>query len=78
MSLKSLFALEASRARTKLGLTQQQVAEAISISVRWYQCIEAGSFLPGSTVMLRLILLLQLDVEEFREEAGILDLVLTR
>ena len=59
------------RAREKQGLTQNQVAEAVSISLRWYQRLERGDKLPGTIVMLRLILLLHIDVEELRDELDI-------
>lgn len=72
MSLKSKFAHEIFHARAKLGLTQQQVADAVSISVRWYQHIEKGTNLPGSIVMLRLFIFLDLDLHAFREEAEII------
>lgn len=39
--------------------------------MRWYQRVEKGERLPSSVVMLRLILLLNLDVEKFREEAEV-------
>lgn len=71
MSLKSKFSSEALRARTALGLTQQEVADAVSTSVRWYQHIEKGTFMPGNVLMLRLILFLGLDIEVFREEEEI-------
>ena len=59
-------------ARDEKGYTQSQVAEAVSISVRWYQRLERGESLPSAIVMLRLILFLELDVEKFREEVGII------
>ena len=71
MSLKSIFSHEVYRARSELGLTQQEVADAISISVRWYQYIEKGASIPGSIVMLRLILFLNLDVNTFWDESEI-------
>lgn len=60
------------KARTEQKYTQSEVAEAVSITVRWYQKIEAGSCLPGSLTMLRLILFLHIDVEKFREEAELI------
>lgn len=78
MSLKTAFSREVLYARTSLGLTQEQVAEAASISVRWYQYIESGTFLPSSVVTLRLILLLGIDVEIFREEAELVVPLSTR
>ena len=68
MALKTAFAQEVLQGRKRLKLTQQQVGDAAAISVRWYQQIEKGTFLPSSTVMLRLILLLQVDVHKLSEE----------
>ena len=70
MTLK--FATAAFKARTGLGYTQREVAEAISISVRWYQKLESGQKLPGSVTLVRLVLFLHIDMEEFREEAGLI------
>lgn len=58
-------------ARTKHGLTQQKVAESVSVSERWYQRLEKGENLPSALVMLRLILLLDIDIEDLREEVGL-------
>lgn len=37
MSIKSTFAREIYHARSERSLTQEQVADIVSISVRWYQ-----------------------------------------
>lgn len=73
MSLQSKFSLELYHARHERHYTQEQVAEAVSISLRWYQHLEKGTFLPGSVTMLRLILFLEMDIELFREEVGLVD-----
>ena len=52
--------------------TQEQVAEAVSISTRWYQEVEKGAVLPSGEVTLRLLLFLGLDPELFRAQAGLL------
>lgn len=67
MSLKSAFSTQILHARSERRLTQAQVAEAVCISVRWYQKIEKGIALPNSEILLRLILFLQLDVEVRRD-----------
>lgn len=56
-------------ARKEKHYTQSEVAEAISVTVRWYQKLESGRKLPGALTALRLILFLGIDVEVFREEA---------
>lgn len=71
MSLRSVFARQLLAARTDKGETQAQVAEAIGISVRWYQQLEKGAFLPGSATMLRLLLYLDIDIQIFRKEVGL-------
>ena len=58
-------------ARIKHGYTQKQVADAVSVSVRWYQRIEKGERIPSSIVLLRLILFLDIDVESLREEVDL-------
>ncbi|MBQ8388798.1 MAG: helix-turn-helix transcriptional regulator [Clostridia bacterium] len=73
MKLKSKFSSALLKARLHLGYTQSEVAEAVSITVRWYQRIESGRKLPGTLTMLRLILFLNLNVEEFREEVGLVE-----
>lgn len=70
MQLEREFAKRVYHARASLGLTQRQVAEDVSISVRYYQNIEHGDKLPGSAVMLRLMLRLHLEAEMFRDAAG--------
>ena len=71
MSLNSTISRELFKARTQHGWTQQQVAEAATISVRWYQHIEKGTHLPSTPVMLRLIILLEIDVTSFTQEVGL-------
>ena len=73
MKLYTDFSSKVLHARNNLGYTQKQVAEAISVTVRWYQRIEKGERFPGSLVLLRLILFLNIDVEDFREEVGLVD-----
>jgi len=72
MEMTSKFACAIWKARTALGYTQGEVAETISVSLRWYQKLESGRKLPGSVTLIRLILFLHLDVEDLREEAGII------
>ena len=60
-------------ARLAQGYTQREVADAVSVTVRWYQRVEKGEKFPGSLVLLRLILFLHLDVEDFRGEVGLID-----
>ncbi len=72
MTLQAKLARQVTDARKRLKYTQQEVAEAISVSVRWYQKIESGKRLPGTVVTMRLMLFLNLDLEAFREEVGLI------
>ena len=73
MTLKAAFASKIREARKTYGYTQAQVAEAVFISTRWYQQVERGAFLPGSAVMLRLLILFELNPSDFRAEVGLDD-----
>lgn len=69
MSIKSKFSSEVFHSRDRKGLTQAQVAEAVSISVRWFQHIEKGDALPSSELMLKIIAFLEIDGKNLKEEA---------
>ena len=70
--MKSKFAQTIRKARKELGYTQAQVAEAVSISVRWYQMIETGRKIPGTIIAFRIVLFLKIDIEVFREEVALI------
>lgn len=72
MKMTSQFASELLKSRTNLGYTQNEVAEAVSVSVRWYQKVESGRKFPGAITLVRLVLFLHIDLEELREEAGLI------
>lgn len=57
-------------ARTDCGLTQQEVADFLHRSRRWYQKIEAGSAKPNWQDTILLVALFQLDTSAFAEEVG--------
>lgn len=46
----------------RLKLTQQQVADRVSTSLRWIQKIESGRKLPGFFLAIKLILSLGIDM----------------
>ena len=60
-------------ARKEQGYTQSEVAEAISVSVRWYQKVESGQKLPGTLTALRILIFLGIDTKELREEVGLIE-----
>lgn len=68
MSILYRFSKEVYRSRRHLGLTQEQAAEALSISVRWFQYIEAGERMPGPILILNIIALLGIDGKNLREQ----------
>ena len=70
--IRFTLASAALKARLELGYTQAEVAEAASISVRWYQSIETGHRLPGTITMLRIMAILNIETKEFRDELGII------
>lgn len=75
MSLKLTFSQVIGRERVARGWTQAQVAEMISVSLRWYQQLESGRYLPSATVMLRLLALFELDAAIFKEDLELVELL---
>ena len=71
VTLKLTFSGAVLQKRKALGLTQEDVADAVSISVRWFQLIEKGVRLPSFIVAPRLIVLLDLDVTTFLKVVNI-------
>ena len=70
MSVLSRFSKSIYEKKKKKGLTQQQVADAVSISVRWYQYIEKESARPSAEVMLKIMMYLDIDIDSLREEVN--------
>lgn len=71
MKMAYKFASALLKTRTELGYTQGEVAEAVSVSIRWHQKIESGRRFPGSVVLVRLVLFLHIDMEELRDVADL-------
>lgn len=67
MSFSSVLSHELYHARKELKLTQQDVADKTGISVRWYQQLEKGADMPSALTLMRLILILGIRVDVFRE-----------
>ncbi|MBE6573236.1 MAG: helix-turn-helix transcriptional regulator [Ruminococcaceae bacterium] len=55
------------RGRKRAGYTQAHLSQKLGVSVRWYQRIEKGERLPGAVVLIKLMLLLDIDIEVFRD-----------
>ncbi len=69
MSLKRHFSRDILFARTEIRqLTQQQVADAVTISLREYQKIEKGELLPRTEIFLRLVFFFDLEIQSYRKE----------
>ena len=73
MKLKSKFAQVARKARGKLKYTQAEVAEKASITPRLYQKIESGLKRTGTVTAMKLMLILQIDIEELRDSDEFMD-----
>ena len=58
-----IFAHEVFHARDHQGFTQQEIADQVFISLRWYQKIEAGEVLPGFFVGVHLMELFKIAPE---------------
>jgi len=61
MSYEYNFSLAIFYSRKQKGLTQEQAAEKLGISKRWYQRIEKGEKLPSPSLLLKIIAELEID-----------------
>ena len=68
MSIKTSFAKKVYCKRKEKNITQEELAEIVSISSRWLQEIERGNNLPSAVVTLKLIIVLELDVSDLMED----------
>ncbi|MBS4784519.1 MAG: helix-turn-helix transcriptional regulator [Clostridiales bacterium] len=66
MTMRTVFSDQIFRRRTERKLTQEQVAEAIGMTVRGYQYLERGEHQPSLENFIKLALLLDLRMEDFR------------
>lgn len=66
---KKTFGNAVNNARKERDMTQSQLAEVVDVSDRWVQRVEQGRILSGR-VVLKLIIALEIDREEFREEVN--------
>lgn len=65
--LSHKFSKDICDARQRMGLTQEQCAEALHLSIREFQNIEAGRFTPRLPTFLRIIDFFGLDFDDYRE-----------
>lgn len=68
LQLRKAFSSRVFEGRNQSGLSQLQLAESMSTSVRWIQRIESGAKLPGFYLAVQLILFLQINIEEMLYE----------
>ena len=67
MSIMDRFSSVIYQARTEKGITQEQAAEYVNITVRWYQYIEKGDRRPSCEVALELIAFYEIDGKCLKE-----------
>ena len=69
MSIRCRFSKAIYYARKEMGITQAQAAEALDISVRWFQIIENGRCLPSATLALKFVAYFGIDGKTLRKDA---------
>lgn len=67
MSIVSRFSKQIYYCRKEMGLTQEQAAEGLNISVRWFQDIENGKHLPSTELTLKIIAFFGIDGTKLRD-----------
>ena len=67
MSYKYNFSLAVFNSRKEKGFTQEQAAEKLGISKRWFQKIEKGEKLPSPALLLKIIAVLEIDVRSISQ-----------
>ena len=71
MSIISKFSQQIYYSRKERNLTQEQMAECLGISTRWYQDIENGKHLPSAELTLKIIAFLAIDGKSLRENEDV-------
>lgn len=74
MSIKQRFASAVYHARLERGLTQAKAAEELDISLRWYQRIEYGHYLPSAKLALKIIAHFEIDGKILKAEPAYVSL----
>ena len=72
MKLNTVFSRKLFSARSRLGYTQSQVAEAVSITLRWYQRIERGERVPSFPVALSLMSFLGIEIHDLSKAVSLI------
>jgi len=63
MSYEYNFSLAIFCSRKEMGITQEQAAERLGISKRWFQMIEKGEKLPSPSLLLKIIAEFDIDAK---------------
>lgn len=63
MSYEYNFSLAIFYSRKEMGITQEQAAERLGISKRWFQMIEKGEKLPSPSLLLKIIAEFDIDAK---------------
>ncbi len=71
MAALSQFALKLYKIRTEYLYTQEQMAEMLNISTRWYQKLECGNASPNFELTCRIVKIFNINLAEFCEEEEI-------
>ncbi|MBQ8689460.1 MAG: helix-turn-helix transcriptional regulator [Clostridia bacterium] len=66
MSIKFRFAGEIYHSRQALHITQEEAAEILGVSVRWYQQIESGHVLPSALLTLKIIAFFEIEGKKLK------------
>ena len=69
MTMKYRFSSQVLHARLARKLTQEQAAELLDISIRWYKQIEKGEVLPSASLALKIMAEFEIDGKNLREGA---------
>lgn len=69
MTMKYRFSSQVLHARLARKLTQEQAAEQLDISIRWYKQIEKGEVLPSAELALKIMAEFEIDGKNLREGA---------
>jgi len=74
MSLKMAFPILLHQCRTRLGCTQELVAERCELSTRQYQALEMGHALPSLPTAIRLAVVLGFSLDALKDEVDVIAL----
>ena len=68
MSIQTNFSNQILSARCRMKMTQEQAAEGLNVSTRWFQEIESGRVLPGADLLLEIIAFFEIEGKDLQEK----------